>query len=166
MQGTGCHPGAFVEQGFTVSESTLTEPDDRGKAPRHEFGRVQRKDVAESLMQFRLEQRTARSVRIRLPAPGGLWWDLPLEASRGDRSAICSVQRCYDLPGGAWATRKPRLLFRLDGSFLLRFAERQFLASLFQLPPRYTRFTPYDRSPGAFLTPAGGIANWKRPPPG
>lgn len=32
------------------------------------------------------------------------------------------------------------LVFRLAGSFLLRFAERQFLPSLFQLPPRSTRF--------------------------
>jgi len=40
----------------------------------------------------------------------------------------------------AAASRKPRLLFRLSGVFLLRFAERQFLGSLFQLPPRFTRF--------------------------
>lgn len=45
------------------------------------------------------------------------------------------------------ATRKPRLLFRLSGEFLLRFAERQFLALLFQLPPRFTRFCP---EPGPF----------------
>ena len=32
------------------------------------------------------------------------------------------------------------LLFRFDGSLLFRFAERQFLALLFQLPPRITRF--------------------------
>jgi hypothetical protein len=31
------------------------------------------------------------------------------------------------------------LSFRLSGAFLLRFAERQFLALLFQLPPRRTR---------------------------
>jgi hypothetical protein len=40
------------------------------------------------------------------------------------------------------ARRKPRLLFRFDGSFLLRFADRQFLAVLFQPPPRITRFEP------------------------
>lgn len=34
------------------------------------------------------------------------------------------------------------LLLRLSGSFLLRFAERQFRALLFQLPPRKTRFVP------------------------
>ena len=38
--------------------------------------------------------------------------------------------------------RNPRLLFRFDGELLLRFADRQFLALLFQLPPRLTRFEP------------------------
>jgi hypothetical protein len=41
------------------------------------------------------------------------------------------------------ATRKPRLLFRFDGSFLLRFADRQFGGVLFQLP-RFTRSEPCD----------------------
>ena len=41
--------------------------------------------------------------------------------------------------------RKPRLLLRLPGEFLLRFADRQFLALLFQLPPRFTRFEPDTR---------------------
>jgi hypothetical protein len=31
-----------------------------------------------------------------------------------------------------------------DGLFLLRFATRQFVAVLFQLPPRFTRFEPVD----------------------
>jgi hypothetical protein len=34
------------------------------------------------------------------------------------------------------------LLFLLSGLLLLRFADRQFLALLFQLPPRITRFEP------------------------
>ena len=34
------------------------------------------------------------------------------------------------------------LVFAFDGSFLLRLADRQFRASLFQLPPRFTRFVP------------------------
>lgn len=34
------------------------------------------------------------------------------------------------------------LLFVLDGLLLLRLAERQFCALLFQLPPRITRFEP------------------------
>ena len=41
------------------------------------------------------------------------------------------------------------LLLRLPGVFLLRFAERQFLALLFQLPPRLTRFSP-DRGPSLY----------------
>ena len=48
----------------------------------------------------------------------------------------------------AEATRKPRLLFRLPGELLLRFADRQFLGLLFQLPPRFTRFEPVvDKAP-------------------
>jgi len=50
------------------------------------------------------------------------------------------------------AKRKPRLLFRSSGSFLLRYAERQFLASLFQLPPRITRFAPDGHSPPIGVT--------------
>ena len=38
--------------------------------------------------------------------------------------------------------RKPRLLFRLAGLFLLRLAQRTFLGLLFQLPPRITRLDP------------------------
>ena len=47
--------------------------------------------------------------------------------------------------------RQPRLSLRFDGSFLLRFEERQSLASLFQLPPRMTRFSEPDR-PAPFLS--------------
>ena len=39
------------------------------------------------------------------------------------------------------------LLFLLSGLLLLRFADRQFLALLFQLPPRITRFEPIGRHP-------------------
>ena len=39
------------------------------------------------------------------------------------------------------------LLFLLDGLLLLRFADRQFLPLLFQLPPRITRFEPSGRHP-------------------
>ncbi|GEM_PF-4958004 len=38
------------------------------------------------------------------------------------------------------------LLFRFDGVLLFRFAERQFDAVLFQLPPRFTRFDPESTS--------------------
>ena len=68
-------------------------------------------------------------------------------------------RRAHPLRDGARATRKPRLLFRLSGEFLLRFADRQFDALLFQLPPRFTRFEPCDHSPGAFLTDFVALAN-------
>lgn len=42
------------------------------------------------------------------------------------------------------------LLFVFDGLLLLRFADRQLLPLLFQLPPRFTRFEPLRP-----LTPAG-----------
>ena len=48
---------------------------------------------------------------------------------------------------GTRARRKPRLLLRLPGLLLFRFAERQFFALLFQLPPRFTRFEPSDQVP-------------------
>jgi len=41
---------------------------------------------------------------------------------------------------GAKARRKPLFVLRLVGVSLLRFAVRQFAASLSQLPPRFTRF--------------------------
>ena len=50
------------------------------------------------------------------------------------------------------ATRNPRLLFRFVGLLLLRFAARQLIALLFQLPPRFTRFEPFGCHP-KFLQP-------------
>ncbi len=48
-------------------------------------------------------------------------------------------------------TRKPRLLLRLEAVFLLRLETREFLALLFQLPPRFTRLTSvFDESPWHF----------------
>ena len=41
-------------------------------------------------------------------------------------------------------TRNPLLWLRLSGVFLLRFAARQFLGLLFQLPPRRTRLMRSD----------------------
>ena len=46
------------------------------------------------------------------------------------------------------------LLLRFDGSLLLRFAERQLSASLFQEPPRTTRLEPVSRQPPTILNPA------------
>jgi len=39
------------------------------------------------------------------------------------------------------------LLLALSGLLLLRMATRQLLALLFQLPPRFTRFEPYEQNP-------------------
>jgi hypothetical protein len=39
------------------------------------------------------------------------------------------------------------LSFLLSGVFALRFAARMFLASLFQDPPRFTRFEPVGPLP-------------------
>jgi hypothetical protein len=58
---------------------------------------------------------------------------------RGWRTAG-PVRRGIHHAGRAAAKRNPRLLFRFSGVFLLRFAGRQFLGLLFQLPPRITRF--------------------------
>ncbi len=58
------------------------------------------------------------------------------------------------LAGLIWTeqtNRTPKLLLRLSGSFLLRFAARQLDASLFQLPPRLTRFEPLRPLPTAIL---------------
>jgi hypothetical protein len=61
--------------------------------------------------------------------------------------------------------RKPRLLFRFSGSFLLRIAELQFLALFLQLPPRFTRFEPNGRPPKYVLAREFGSANsWSRQP--
>jgi len=42
--------------------------------------------------------------------------------------------------GDAFAGRTPRLLLRIVGALLLRFADRAFAAVLLKLPPRLTRF--------------------------
>ena len=57
----------------------------------------------------------------------------------------------------ALAGRKPRLLFRLPGEFLLRLAERQLDAELFQLPPRLTRLD----APACVLAPLAASGRGK-----
>ena len=59
------------------------------------------------------------------------------------------------IPGSVLAARKPVLLFRFAGSFLLRLAERVLFGLLFQEPPRTTRegnslvFAPWLGRPSA-----------------
>lgn len=48
---------------------------------------------------------------------------------------------------GNAARRTPMLLLRLPGSFLLRLADWQLAALLFQLPPRFTRLVPLGGAP-------------------
>ena len=58
---------------------------------------------------------------------------------------ICSVwsfRAVASFPAEFRARRKPLSFVRFVGSFVLRFAVRQFAATLFQLPPRFTRFEP------------------------
>ncbi len=68
----------------------------------------------------------------------------PADTGTGLRSGhhlgtgTASVNTVTSGSGGELRRRKPTLSLRLPGSFLLRFADRQFLALLFQLPPRIT----------------------------
>lgn len=80
----------------------------------------------------------------RLPAPGGRGCDFaePHLRRRGTgKRSVPSGIHASAMPAEFKAKRKSRL-FRFDGSFLLRLADRKFLVLLFQLPPRLTRFEP------------------------
>ena len=66
-------------------------------------------------------------------------------AACSGRAASCSATRAGD--GADKTRRKPRLLLRLSGSFLLRFETRVLLSLLFQLPPRFTRLRPSVAAP-------------------
>ena len=68
-------------------------------------------------------------------------------------------------------TRKPMLLFRLSGLFLLRFADRALSGLLFQDPPRSTRPSSQRAAPPALrpaVTLCAGypIATRGKPPTG
>ena len=86
-------------------------------------------------------------LRFRYQTPGTVGF-LSGDGRRGHDGGTDLVHR-DDIrgrrPSGGWAVlarRNPRLLLRFDGSFLLRYAERQLSASLFQEPPRTTRLEP------------------------
>ena len=82
----------------------------------------------------------------RLPAPNGLGlrfcrtsnglFELENDLFRPESQTFAAR------PAEFRASRKPLLFLRFAGSLVLRFADRQFAASLFQLPPRITRFEP------------------------
>ena len=83
----------------------------------------------------------ARSVRACYQHRAASWEILPAANKRRRGTGKRPVQSSgIRRPDWARATRKPKLLFRLSGEFLLRFADRQFWPLLFQLPPRFTRF--------------------------
>lgn len=80
---------------------------------------------------------SARRLAYRLPERVGTG---PLAGSIQARNSTVRGGRSW---GGAGAGRKPRLLLRLPGLFLLRLAARQLEALLFQEPPRFTRLSPW-----------------------
>jgi hypothetical protein len=47
------------------------------------------------------------------------------------------------------------MMLRSSGELLLRCAERQLLAMLYQLPPRYTRYEPDVAPVGSVAEPLG-----------
>ena len=53
------------------------------------------------------------------------------------------------------STRKPRPLLRYPGALLPRFAERQYLAMKYQLPPRIPRSEPDVAPVGSVAEPPG-----------
>jgi len=69
---------------------------------------------------------------------------VPIVTSGTGQSPVQWMPSGYQLSWGDEARRKPMLLFRFSGVLLSRFETRQFTALLFQEPPRFTRFEPYD----------------------
>ena len=72
------------------------------------------------------------------------------------------LRRGHSGTRGAWTSRKPLLLLRFDGLFLLRFAERRFRGLLFQEPPRTTARTSTGSRPAHIrwnTTPASICSN-------
>ncbi len=65
--------------------------------------------------------------------------------------AKCGMKRrgLY-LLDGLRTSRKPRLIAPHDGIFLIRDADRQLVAPMFQLPPRETRLEPVAGPVGSF----------------
>ena len=78
---------------------------------------------------------------LRLPTPPVLLGFAPGRSNKTKPgTGPCPVRWMHSPSIELQATRTPRLLFRFSGVFLFRFADRQFLDVLFQLPPRFTRF--------------------------
>ncbi len=111
----------------------------RGEVPKNQL----------SSLKLRLVQshtRDGRRTRGPTKRRGGILFVRPMPAQDNNRDmACCTQEQSVDCPfwhNPVLSRRKPRLLSRLSGVSLLRFADRQFLASLIQLPPRLTRLEP------------------------
>ena len=82
-----------------------------------------------------------------LPDAAGCGCSSGVSPERDDPPGHGAGTRARSLNRAPWrrrvlSRRKPRLSLRLPGPSWLRFGVRQFLALLFQLPPRFTRFEP------------------------
>ena len=82
----------------------------------------------------------------RSTQPGKQVWTSPTLSSNTNNRTVLShirIPAMWSFEGTPRdTTRKPLLLFLLSGLLLLRLADRQLSALLFQLPPRLTRFEP------------------------
>ena len=116
---------------------------------------VQRSQICVSFPSWRLKITADANFTFRLPSAPVCWffvrsatdWNNDLVRTYAQRrhpwtSSFRLNLVVFQIPCRELTRRKPRLLFRFDGSLLLRFADRQFWALLFQLPPRLTRFEP------------------------
>ena len=93
------------------------------------------------------------------PRPRSSWTALNIKCSPGGTVIPPALAE------NVLAKRKPLLLFRLSGLFLLRLAERRFCGLLFQEPPRRTRRQGAGQVPGRAVTrglEAGAYTSQKR----
>jgi hypothetical protein len=109
--------------------------------------------VVERTERFRKSQRFVLGQRLAATAVE-LHQELAL-ALRFRRSRSIRERKARWGAEGLQTSRKPLSLFRLPGLFLLRLAERRFLASLFQEPPRSTRSASMCGPPLSSLRPGG-----------
>jgi hypothetical protein len=101
--------------------------------------------TSEEAGDLRPRESVSASLPPWLPAPGRLSLFAPRRSPEGlDPVRVSSRFARKPCRAGASTSRNPLLPLRLPGSLLLRFAPRKFAASsLFQLPPRLTRFEPF-----------------------
>ena len=93
-----------------------------------------------------LRGRTPRMLRIKIHEPTSM--ALSPKEPRAIPIRFKSIGMAYYCADKA--SRKPMLLLRFVGALLLRFAERQFPASLFELPPRSANTVLNSRQGASF----------------